>query len=69
MEENNKVYLVVADKWDYAYGAEIFVFMATMNLELAQAELDRVKEEYSCAEIVVMDKDKSDETYLGGYYE
>lgn len=69
MEENNKVYLVVADTWDYAYGAEIFVFMATMNLELAQAELDRVKEEYSSAEIIVMDKDKPDRTYLGGYYE
>lgn len=69
MAERSKIFLVVADAWEYAYGSEMWVFMATMNLELAQAELERVKEEHSCAEIIVMDKDVSDKTYLGGYHE
>lgn len=69
MAEHSKVYLVIADTWEYAYGSEMWVFMATMNLELAQAELERVKEEQSRAEIIVMDKDVSDKTYLGGYHE
>ena len=69
MKKNSKVYLVVADTWEYAYGSEMWVFMATTNLELAQAELERIKEEHSRAEIIVMDKDISDKTYLGGYCE
>lgn len=69
MEENNKVYLVVADTYVGSWGAEIEVFMVTESLALSHEKLNRVKDKYRSAEIVEMNMGKSDRTFLGGYYE
>lgn len=69
MEENNKVYLVVADTYVGSWGAEIEVFMTTGSKDLAKEELERVKNEYSGAEIIEMNIDVPCRKYLGGYYE
>lgn len=69
MTECSKVYLVVANTYQSSWGAEIEVFMTTGSKDLANKELEKVKNEYSGAEVIEMNIDVPDRKYLGGYYE
>lgn len=69
MTEHSKVYLVVADTYQDSWGTEIEVFMTTGSKDLANEELERVKNEYSGAEVIEMNIDVPCRKYLGGYYE
>lgn len=67
--KNNKVFVVTADTYNDAWGAEISLFMVTHDKDKAEAECAKLEQKGYCPSITTTLLDASHEYSLGGYVE